>query len=294
VRRFLPPLSCLRHFEAAARLESFKDAATELNLTQGAVSQQIAELERFLRADLFERSRRRVLLTEDGKRFAETVRRALEEIAEASVAIRNRTETSTIRVEIGPFFSARWLTPRLVRFMQRHPEVELNLLHTVGRRLSASEVDLSIRWGSGNWPHFSSERFLEVGLQPVAAPKSNLGKGTRGIAEMSRYLLHTQDRAEWTTWLIGTGLSADIAAEGVVFDEPNVAVEAAVSGRGIGMGYFPLMEEEIRTGRLMCMFSQRIPSRNAYYLLTSARARRSTYVRLFVDWLRAEAASNRQ
>jgi LysR family glycine cleavage system transcriptional activator len=288
LRRFLPPLSSLRHFEAAARLESFKDAAAELNLTPGAVSQRIAELERFLRAELFERSRRQVLLTEDGKRFAETVGRALDEIADASIAIRNRTETNAVRVEIGPFFSARWLTPRLARFMQCHPEVDLNLLHTIGRRLSAAEVDLSIRWGTGNWPHFSAERLLEVELQPVAAPNADFVNSLRRLPHVANRLLHTQSRGEWTTWLAGAGLPVELANEGVVLDEPNVAVEAAVAGRGIGMGYFPLMEEEIRAGRLVRLFSQRVPSRNAYYLLTSARGRRSASVHHFVEWLRAE------
>jgi LysR family transcriptional regulator, glycine cleavage system transcriptional activator len=294
VRRALPPLSSLRHFEAAARLESFKDAAAELNLTQGAVSQQIAELERFLGVDLFERSRRRVVLTEDGKRFAEAVQHALDEIAAAALIIRDRTDTKSVRVEVGPFFSARWLAPRLTRFMQRHPEVELNLVHTVGRRLGAGEVDVSIRWGDGHWPNFSSERLLEVELQPVAARSLRTTAGTaKDIAKVAHLLLHTQDRSAWSDWLAGAELPEEIATEGTVFDEPNVAVEAAAAGRGIGMGYFPLTEEDTRSGRLICLYTVRVPARNAYYLLRSARGRHSTSVRVFIDWLRSEIDRDR-
>jgi LysR family transcriptional regulator, glycine cleavage system transcriptional activator len=289
----LPPLGSLRHFEAAARLESFKEAAKELNLTPGAVSQQVAELERFLNASLFDRLPRQLSLTEDGKRLAETVTRLLTEISFVATEIAGHSHRDAIRVEVGPFFSARWLAPRLTNFIRKHPDINVHLLHTMGRRLDESEVDISIRWGDGHWPRFKAEKLLEVDLQPVSSPKTAAILGASGdISSASDLLIHTQDRSAWSHWLLCASLSPEIARGGTVLDEPNVAVEAVVAGRGIGIGYFPLMDEELRSGRLVCLFASRIRSSNAYFLLTSPSACRLPVVQLFSDWLRSEAHSD--
>jgi LysR family transcriptional regulator, glycine cleavage system transcriptional activator len=286
--RFLPPLGPLRHFEVAARLGSFKQAAQELDVTAGAVSQQVAELERFLKVRLFNRHNRRLSLTDEGRRLAESVRSALTEISTTSLEVSGRAQRTAVRVEVGPFLSARWLAPRLIRFSRQHPEVKVQLLHAAGARIVDCDADIAIRWGDGQWPGCKAEKLLEVDLQPVAAP--SIAAGLRRHRDVSAYpLVHSLDRGAWLEWLGATRLSTEIARTGIVFDEPNVAVETIVAGAGVGIGYFPMMEEEIRAGRLICALPPRIRCSSAYYLINPPASRRLPLVQLFADWLRSEA-----
>lgn len=286
--RFLPPLHCLRHFEAAARLQSFKDAAEELNLSQGAISQQVAELERFLEVSLFDRSPRKVSLTPAGERLAHTVGIALRSISQTSMEVSRRSASTEIKVEVGPFFSARWLAPRITEFTRRHTKTNVILCHTVGRRLSETEVDVSIRWGDGQWPHFDVEKLLEVDIQPVASPASRMKIPEDNVQEMSHLLVHTQSRGDWAQWLRSANMSPDLSNFGTVLDEANVAVQAVIAGRGIGMGYFPLMDFELMTGDLVPAHATRSKAKSAYYLLKSPSARRSSAVADFCGWIHAE------
>ena len=138
------PLHAVRHFEAAARLGSFKSAAGELNVTQGAVSQQIRELESFLETRLFERSARKVTLTEEGRRLSQVATQALTALMRIAREIRGSSGNRTLRVEVGPFFSAHWLAPRLGQFIRQHPEINVHLYHTVLNRLPDTDVDVSV------------------------------------------------------------------------------------------------------------------------------------------------------
>src|SRR5262249_41694438 len=124
----LPPLSALRPFEAAARLESFSRAAEELHLTHGAVSHQVRALEEHLGAPLFARHGKRVALTDAGRAFAERVRSALAEIAQAAEAARPRRQVNRLTVSVLPSFASRWLMPRLIHFMDANPKVEMNVI----------------------------------------------------------------------------------------------------------------------------------------------------------------------
>ena len=123
----LPPLTTLRAFEAAARLGSFSRAAEEISVTHSAVSHQVRALERALGTPLFQRNGKRVSLTEAGRHLAGRVGAALREIADAAQAVRRRDRGRVLTVSTLPSFAARWLMPRLGRFMERHPEIDVNL-----------------------------------------------------------------------------------------------------------------------------------------------------------------------
>src|SRR6476659_2655929 len=145
--RRLPPLSALRPFEAAARLESFTKAAAELHLTHGAVSHQVRALEEHLGTSLFARHGKRVALTAAGRAFAESVRSALGEIARAADALRTRRD-DRLSVSVLPSFASRWLMPRLIRFMDANPGVEVNVVaSTALADFRNDEIDIAIRFG---------------------------------------------------------------------------------------------------------------------------------------------------
>src|SRR5882672_4594888 len=143
--RRLPPLSALRPFEAAARLESFSRAAEELHLTHGAVSRQVRALEDHVGAPLFSRHGKRVALTAGGRAFAERVRGALEEIAQAAETVNPARRDKRLTVSVLPSFASRWLMPRLIRFMEAYPAIELNVMtSTQLASFATDEIDLAI------------------------------------------------------------------------------------------------------------------------------------------------------
>src|SRR5436853_1369485 len=169
--RKLPPLSALRPFEAAARLESFSKAAAELHLTHGAVSHQVRALEEHLGTPLFARHGKRVTLTAAGRAFAERVRASLEELAAAAESLRARRE-DRLTVSVLPSFASRWLMPRLIRFMDANPQVAVTVdATTVLADFAADEIDIAIRFGVGPWPPLVCEKFLEDEYFPVASPR---------------------------------------------------------------------------------------------------------------------------
>src|SRR5688572_23581058 len=144
--RRLPPLSALRPFEAAARLESFSRAAEELHLTHGAVSHQVRALEEHVGVALFARHGKRVALTAAGKQLAEKVRWALDEIATAANGLRSRRE-DRLNISVLPSFASRWLMPRLIRFMDANPRIEVNVSASTNlANFRDDEVDVAIRF----------------------------------------------------------------------------------------------------------------------------------------------------
>ena len=173
----LPPLAALRPFEAAARLESFSKAADELHLTHGAVSHQVRALEEHLGTPLFHRHGKRVTLTVPGRAFAERVRAALAEIALAADVARGGRRDNSLTISVLPSFASRWLMPRLIRFMEANPDIQVNVFATGAMANFASDgVDIGIRFGKGPWPPLVCERVLEDTVFPVASPKFNRGR----------------------------------------------------------------------------------------------------------------------
>src|SRR5258708_32363220 len=159
--RRLPPLSTLRPFEAAARLESFTRAAEELHITHGAVSHQVRALEEHLGTELFARHGKRVALTAAGKTFSDRVRAALDEIAQAADMARPARRDDRLSVSVLPSFASRWLMPRLIRFMEAHPKIEGNVNASVALAdFARDEIDVAIRFGVGPWPPLVCEKFL--------------------------------------------------------------------------------------------------------------------------------------
>ncbi|HEY2628477.1 MAG TPA: LysR family transcriptional regulator, partial [Usitatibacter sp.] len=204
--RRLPPLSALRPFEAAARLESFSRAADELHVTHGAVSRQVRALEEHVGAPLFARHGKRVSLTPAGRAFAERIRGALQEIAQAAEAAGVARREGSLTVSVLPSFASRWLMPRLIRFMDANPKIEINVLTSNALANFGSDgVDVAIRYGRGAWPGLVSEKFLEDDYFPVASPKMNRGKLPREPRDLLKVRIMREDRDYWERWLEAAG-----------------------------------------------------------------------------------------
>jgi LysR family glycine cleavage system transcriptional activator len=284
----LPPLAPLRAFEAAARLGSFSRAADEISVTHSAISHQVRALERSLGTALFHRNGRRVTLTEAGRHFADRVASALREIAEAAELLRRSDrDKNVLTITTLPSFAARWLMPRLGRFMEQHPKIEVNLHTSVGLvDLEREGVDLAIRFGKGEWPGLEAVKFLDDELFPVASPRFNRGRLPARPAELAKFRLMRSDDEFWAPWFRAARVKID-EPRSPVFSDSAFLLQAAVDGRGIALARRSIAEDDLRAGRLVRLFDISAPAHGANYLAWP-KGRLSSNAALLRDWLQQE------
>jgi LysR family glycine cleavage system transcriptional activator len=283
----VPPLGTLRAFEAAARLESFSRAAEEIFVTHGAVSHQIRSLERALGTALFLRNGRRVSLTAEGRHFAERVRAALRDLAEAAQFVRRAERGRALTVSMLPSFAARWLLPRLNRFMERHPAIAVNI-HTSLTLVDfqRDEVDLAIRFGRGNWPDLEAEKFLDDEFFPVASPRFNRGRLPARPADLSKFRLMRSDDELWTPWFRAAGVNLE-EPRSPIFSDSSLVLQAAADKRGIALARRTIVEADLQAGKLVRLFNIAVPADGANYLVWP-KGKLSANAALLRDWLLEE------
>lgn len=287
----LPSLPALRAFEAAARLGSGARAAAELFVTPGAISHQIKSLEAQLGYALFVREGRGLQLTADGERLALSLNRLLVGVAAALDEIRRERERPRLSVTALSSFSARWLTPRLGRFIEQQPQVELLLQSSVmlEKLGGAGGIDLAIRMGAGQWPGVHAEPFFEECFMVVASPSLAGGLPANPAALAGRALLRTAGEP-WLPWFRAAGLDWAEPDHGLVFTDSGLLVQAAVEGQGIGLARHSLCQDDLAAGRLVQLFGLTVPHRWRYWLVTASPPPHRPVLQTFIDWLRAEMA----
>lgn len=291
----LPPLSALRPFEAAARLESFSRAAEELHLTHGAVSHQVRALEGHLGAPLFARHGKRVALTPSGRAFAERVRAALAEIAQAAEAARPRRHGNRLGISVLPSFATRWLMPRLIRFMDAHPTIEVTVNATMALAdFDRDEVDVAIRFGPGPWPPLACEMFLDDEFFPVASPRFNRGKLPARPADLLKLRLIREDRDYWNDWFIAAGVPvAAPSVVGPVFNDATYSMLAAARGEGIAMARMSVVRDDLERGTLKRLFKLSVRARERYWFVSPREKAELPQVKAFRSWVKAELRAQR-
>jgi LysR family glycine cleavage system transcriptional activator len=291
-------LASLRFFEAAARLLSFKAAALELHVTQGAVSQQIKNLEEALGCKLFYRLPRQITLTEEGRRFAAVVRRSLEAIETEAQDIAALGATVDIRLRAGPSFALRWLVPRLGNFYAAHPHIRLYVNAAYGYFDPARrEFDLAIELMGEPLPALRCEFLMDEYLVPVCTPLYRAKKKLKKPEDLARCaLLHdaepwdgsTQD-AEWRYWLDNVGVTGIDSTQGQFFSLANMAIEAALNQQGVAMGRAALVQDQLESGELVSPFKQRVKSPQKYYLLYPQERAARAEMKAVITWLQQQA-----
>jgi LysR family glycine cleavage system transcriptional activator len=298
--RRLPPLNALRAFEAAARLGSFAAAAGELRVTASAVSQQVRRLERYLGTRLFKRLPHGLVLTEIGRAYLPELTTGFDRLAEATLRLRSGPAAGLLTVATLASFASGWLIPRLAKFRERHPRVDVYL--KTGRELvdfRREDVDLAIRFGPGERSGLRSIRFLEEEVFPVASPSLvPLARLPLSVAELRGWpLLHDVDAQPnqhwmgWHAWFERAGLDTAEALHGLQFTDSRVLLDAAVAGLGIALGRAPHVEVELARGRLVRLTRESWKAEWAYHLVAPAANFTRPNVRAFVEWLMEEAGA---
>ncbi|GAB4067477.1 LysR substrate-binding domain-containing protein [Ancylobacter sonchi] len=258
--RRLPPLGSLRAFEAAARLESFKDAAAELGVTPTAISHQVRLLEEELGTPLFIRRTRKVVPTASGLDLAARLGSAFEVMADAVAQARPRPGRRLATLSATLAFSARLLVPRAGRFRTLHPGWDLRL-HASDEAvdLIAGEADAAIRYGRGSYPGLVSVPLMSECFAPVCSPRiapTRLEDLRRAnLIHFDWLLARSHNKTpSWSDWAEKAGLAGFDATAGLTFTDENSAIEAAVAGQGVALLSLPLLAPELRSGVLIQPF----------------------------------------
>lgn len=286
----LPNLAALRAFEAAARHGNFSRAADELNVTHGAISHQVRSLELSLGVQLFVRNGRQVTVTAQAARFAQTLACSFVDIAAGLKTLQPQAGPMRLTVSAPPSFAARWLAPRLGRFIELHPDMELMLRSSNQMRdLARDGIDVGIRFGHGQYPGLLVERLLNEIYYPVASPRYAGGHLPATPAALTRAtLLRSVD--PWLPWFRAAGLSAPEPATGLLFDNLSMLIRSAIDGDGVALVRHVVADQEIASGQLVRLFDISVASPNDYYLVCTAGAQARPQVKAFRAWLLAEVA----
>jgi LysR family glycine cleavage system transcriptional activator len=292
VPRTLPPLETFRFFEAAARHLNFTRAAEEMHVTHGAVSQRIKRLEEHLGKSLFRRSGRQMLLTDEGRRLLERVRSAIGEIAEGVEAIQSGERDRILTISMVPGFAAYWLLPRLVEFIERHPDIVVNIRPTMSLTdFTRDEVDMAVRFGAGTWPGLISIKLYDEQLVPVCSPAFRSGRLPRAPGDLLKAPLLHDERQPWSLWFKAVGLDYGDAGKGPRYGEQNLLLAAAIGGLGVALARASLVQAELESGRLVQLFPQSVPTKYSYFIVYPRSSEALGKIQAFQEWLLEQVRS---
>jgi len=266
--RFLPKMHELLAFAAAAHHANFTGAARELNLTQGAISRSIAELEARLGVTLFQRVRRRVVLTDSGRQYVKEVQAMLEQLGGATHRVMASPGAQILNLAVLPTFGTQWLVRQLPDFSLHFPQVTVNLATRIRPFAFAEEAfDAAIHHGQPVWPGAVLHHLMDETLWPVASPKYAGSALLRPGDLRKATLLHQATRlGAWAEWHERAGLPTKDAYRGPVYDQFGMVAAAAAAGLGVGLLPEFMVEEQLRTRDLVALFDLPLSTASAYYV----------------------------
>jgi LysR family glycine cleavage system transcriptional activator len=293
--RRLPPLNAVRAFEAAARHLSFTKAAEELNVTQAAVSHQVKALEERLQVPLFRRLNRGLVLTGAGAGYLKELEDILDRLEQATERLRASEATGILTVSTSTSFAAKWLVPRLQRFRDRRPDIDVRIdANDSLTDFRRDNVDLAIRYGRGVYPGLSSVQLLQDIVFPVCSPQLlEGGHPLREPSDLKHFtLLHDQGVVEdWRTWLRTAGVTDLDPSRGPVFSHSAMLIEAAIAGQGVALARRSMVARDVREGRLVQPIPLSLKAEFSYWVVCPESAAEKTKIAEFRAWLLDEAAS---
>ncbi len=298
--RHIPGLQALKAFDAAARHLSFSRAAEELNVTPAAVSHQIKELEEQIGVSLFQRTSRHMQLTRHGDVLRPAVADALEGLTLAVNKLRQAKNPKQIRVTASPSLAAKWLVPRLDKFLEAVPGADVRIDATSSvLDFDRDEIDAAIRFGEGIHPGLQVDKLFSDVLFPVCSPALlRDGKPLREPRDLLNYtLIHLEYEAlgavwpNWRMWMLAAGIKDFNDTRGLHFSQTSLAVQAAIDGHGVALGDSTLVADDIAAGRLVKPFELALksPPQFAYHLITRKDAGERPIVKAFRSWILEEA-----
>ena len=291
--RRMPPLSAVRVFEAAARLENFTAAATELGMTQAAVSYQVKALEERIGAALFVRERGRAVLTPTGRRLAPALGQAFDTIAAAFAGVRAEDE-ALLTVATTHTFANTWLAWRLGSFQVEHPDLAVRL--STGNQLvnlNTGEADVAIRAGGAPWPGLDCTELMVIDFTPMCTPgflaRAEAAAGRALVpADLIDLPLLSHDDPWWDHWFAAAGVERGAGhpqTAGLRLDSQADEGHAAMGGQGLALLTPAFWRNDVADGRLVRPFELTATAGYRYWLVMAPERRNVAKIRRFRDWL---------
>jgi LysR family transcriptional regulator, glycine cleavage system transcriptional activator len=298
--RPLPPLNALRAFETIARHLSFSEAADELHVTPAALSHQIKGLEEQLGIALFHRRTRAIELTDAGRLLYPGLHAGFENVRDAVARLDRAREDRILVISATPGLTAKWLVPRLWRFLSAHPDVDARIAASMDfADFVRDGVDVAIRLSDGRHPELHVEKLFADSVLPVCSPRL-VDAGLRRVEDLARFPLIHYDiplsaRAPplWAEWLKLAGVEGVDATRGLHFNVADHALDAAVAGAGVSLSFKLIASDDVHSGRLVMPFGPELPLTAGYHFVCPQGHEERPNVRAFRDWLFAEIAETR-
>jgi LysR family glycine cleavage system transcriptional activator len=296
----IPPLNALRAFEAAGRHLSITKAAEELCVTVAAVSHQVKTLEDYLAVRLFRRAGNALFLTDAGHAFLPGLRAGFAELERAMDALRGHDSRGPLVLSVAPIFASKWLIPRLEDFRAAHPDIDVRLAATLELAdFERDGIDAAIRCGRGRYPGLVAHRLFGDSVVPMCSPALLAGERVLASPEDLRHhiLLHfdwpaqEQVTPDWGTWLRAMEVTGIDATRGARFTQPDYAMQAAMEGAGVVLGWRALAQADLDAGRLIIPFDLPLAMDVAFYLVYPEVAAERPKLARFRNWLLAQTAA---
>lgn len=286
----LPSLNGLRAFEAAARHLSFTLAASELNVTQTAISHQIKRLEDEIGLKLFVRKNRTLALTPAARDYLPGVRTAFQDLRFATERLMRRDDDHVLAVSTLASLAAKWLLPRLAGFQREHPEIDVRLsTSTALVDFVRDDVDAAIRFGRGPFPGLRADWLMTGELMPVCSPALASGdKPLRQPQDLVRHVLLHSDgfQDDWRLWLTAAGVQVDLSKNhALTLDLAFMTIQAAIDGLGVAISRRSFVENDIAAGRLIVPFDIVLPSDAGFYFVCPEANAAKPKIAAFRSWL---------
>ncbi len=289
--RPLPPLRAIEAFLAVARTLSYAEAAEELHVTKSAVTRRIQALEQSVGARLFCRRGRTIELTGDGRAYFKLTGPAFDALNFAAATLATSRGDTSLRLSLPPSCAANWLIPRLSRLYERHPEIDLEL-DTAGYEdgIETDRADVAIRVARTPPPAYHSDRLMPLVQFPVCCPSLLRSSPVRRISDLgshTRLALATMPNA-WSDWLDAVGHVEVRPRRTLEFDTMPLLLQAARDGLGIAIGIDAVCSADLREGRLVTPFRERLDGTHSVFLICRARAVANGPVKALREWVLTE------
>ena len=294
----LPPLTSLIAFESTARLGSITLAASELSLTQAAVSKQIKSLEENLNTSLFDRRNRGLFLTDAGQDLLDTTAIALGNIAQTSSRLRNPYKPGEIVFFAQLCEGLYWVMPRLSRFYQEHPDIEIKVSVSTRPLTEATEYfDLALQTSVRKSGQCKKLFSVPDSVFPVCSPKYQSRIKSKNLKEItSLHVLHhkadPQDWIEWNEWLEEFGITVDVSRRGSHYDSYPMMMQAALEGHGLALAWEQTSRDFLRDGALVRPFDEYLCLEEGLTVYTHPAYKPRKEVDIFKTWLKSALLSD--
>jgi len=283
-----PPLRAVRTFEAFARQGGVTAAARELTVSASAVSHQLHLLEEFLGQALTVRQGRNLILTEHGREYYRAIRSAFAVLRSATDHVREQSAMRQVTISLIPTFGLNLFIPYLTEFLNDNPGVDVNVTYANHRSYPSDAADISIRFGTGHWSGYHSEPLIPGAVTAWASPAliNRLGPADDPQALARLPLIHDEERSTWTQWLQANEVRHPTALQGLLFEDGQLTMAAALKGLGCALLREPLVADAKDRGELVKLFDHALDDGRAYYLCRRTDGELSREGLSLYNWIR--------